>query len=256
MLKTFNALRYPNSTRTSLLIMILTMLSLPMLGWIMGEGYLQRGILAAVVIQVTTVLIILYNTWGLRRTISVFCLVVGLTYFAELLGITIGLPFGKYHYTAGLQPQIAGVPMLIPLAWMMMMPPAWAIAQLITHRSGRALSFLVVAGLAFTTWDLFLDPQMVAWDFWHWEIPGLYFGIPWSNYVGWILVSILLTFIANPQDLPAGPLSLVYVFTWVLQTIGQGIFWQQPGPALVGFLISTIFIILAFFRSKNASETP
>jgi uncharacterized membrane protein len=255
MLKTFNALRYSSSTRTSLVVLILTMLALPVLGWIMGEGYLQRGISAGVLVQAAAVLIILHNAWGLRHTASVFIIVASLAYFAELLGVTFGFPFGKYHYTAVLQPQIAGVPVLIPLTWMMMLPPAWAVGQLITRASGHAISFVIVSGLAFTAWDLFLDPQMVAWDFWHWEIPGQYFGIPWSNYLGWMLVSVLLTFIANPRELPTGPLSLVYVLTWILQTLGQGIFWQQPGPALVGFFGSGIFIVLAFFRSKHEAET-
>lgn len=255
MLKTFNALRYSSSTRTSLLIWVLTMLSLPVLGWIMGEDYLLRGLSASVLVQTAAVLVILYKAWGLRRTASIFVIVAGLAYFAELLGASTGFPFGKYHYSHVFQPQIVGVPVLIPLAWMMMLPPAWGVAQLITRRSGRAFSFLVVSALAFSAWDLFLDPQMVAWDFWHWETPGQYFGIPWSNYLGWAVVSLVLSFIANPKELPAGPLSLVYLLTWVLQTTGQGIFWQQPGPALYGFIGSGIFIVLAFCRSRNETET-
>ena len=251
MLKTFNALRYSSSTRTSLLAWILTMLALPVLGWIMGEGYLLRGMLAGVLVQAALVLIILYQAWGLRRAASVFGIVAGLAYFAELLGVKTGFLFGKYHYTALLQPQIAGVPVLIPLAWMMMLPPAWAIAQLITRRSGRSIRFVVVSALAFTAWDLFLDPQMVAWNFWHWDSPGQYFGIPWSNYLGWILVSAALSLIANPRKLPVGPLALVYVLTWALQTIGQGIFWQQPGPALYGFLGAGIFVVMAIIRSLD-----
>ena len=256
MLKTFNALRYSTSTRTGLIIWVLTMLSLPILGWIMGEDYLQRGMSAGVIVQVLAVLIILYNAWGPRRTVFIFSVVAGLSYLAELLGVSTGLLFGKYHNTAVLQPQIAGVPVLIPLAWMMMLPPAWAIAQFITHKTGRDIRFLVVSALAFTAWDLFLDPQMVAWGFWHWEVAGQYFGIPWSNYFGWMLVSTCISLIANPRDLPAGPLSLVYVVTWILQTIGQGIFWQQPGPALFGFIGSGIFIGLAFYRSRNRAGLP
>ena len=250
MLKTFNLLRYSGSTRTGLVIWILTMLSLPILGWIMGEGYLLRGISVGVLVQAGTVLLILYNAWGLRRTVFVFVLLAGLSFLAELLGSSTGFPFGKYHYTHVLQPQIAGVPVLIPLAWMMMLPPAWAVAHFITRGSGRAISFLVVSALAFTAWDLFLDPQMVAWDFWRWDTPGLYFGIPLSNYLGWVLISALLTYVLNPREIPAGPLSLVYVLTWDLQTTGQGIFWQQPGPALAGFIGSGVFILLAYFRSK------
>ncbi len=251
MLKTFNALRYSTSTRLGLLAWVLTMLALPMLGWIMGDDYLKRGVSVGVAAQAAAVLVILYNAWGLRRTGFVFCVVAGVAFFAEFMGVSTGFLFGKYHYTAVLQPQLAGVPVLIPLAWMMMLPPAWGVAQFITHKSGRSLSFLMVSALAFTAWDLFLDPQMVAWGFWRWDVPGQYFGIPWSNYLGWMVVSACIGLIADPSELPAGPLSLVYVLTWVLQTIGQGIFWQQPGPAFFGFIGSGFFIVLAFYRSKN-----
>ena len=250
MRKSFNALRYSTSTRISLLAWVLTMLSLPLLGWILGEDVLRRGISLAVLIQAAAVLVILHSAWGWRRAVFVFGVVAGLAYFAELLGVSFGVPFGKYHYTGLLQPQVAGVPILIPLAWLMLLPPAWAIAQLITRSSGRSFKFLLVSALAFTAWDLFIDPQMVAWGFWHWDSPGQYFGIPWNNYLGWFLVSALLTYIANPTEIPSGALSLVYVLTWILQTIGQGIFWQQPGPAIVGFIGSGVFVALAFWRSK------
>lgn len=248
-------LRHSTSTRATLVIWVLTMLSLPLLGWILGEDYLLRGMSVGVLMQAAAVLVILYNSWGWQRTLLTFGLVGSLSYFAEYVGSQTGVLFGKYHYTDLLQPQIAGVPLLIPLAWMMMLPPAWAIAQLITRRTGRNWRFVAVAALAFTAWDLFLDPQMVGWRFWIWEQPGYYFGIPLSNYLGWLVVSSILTIAANPKNIPAGPLSLVYVLTWALQTIGQGVFWSQPGPAIFGFIGAGIFVALAFFRSKDGTGT-
>jgi hypothetical protein len=50
---------------------------------------------------------------------------------------------------------------LVPLAWLMMLPPAWAVARLVA--GGPGIAFILTAALAFTAWDLFLDPQMVAW---------------------------------------------------------------------------------------------
>jgi putative membrane protein len=251
MIKALNNLHQSRSTNTIFMLWVLTMVSLPILGWIMGEDYLLRGMSAGVLMQAAVVLVILNKSWGLRRSLTTFATVAFISYFAELLGSRTGFPFGKYYYTAILQPQIGGVPVLIPLAWMMMLPPAWAMAGLITKKTGRAWSFIIISALAFTAWDLFLDPQMVGWDFWRWEVPGQYYGIPLSNYLGWFLVSALLTYISNPKDLPSGPLSLVYILTWVLQTLGQGIFWSQPGPALYGFAGSGIFILFAYIRSRN-----
>ena len=255
MWKSFNELRYSSSNLIGLLIWILTCLSLPILGWIMGDDYLLRGISMSVLFQAIAVLMIINHSLGLQRTFSLFATVTGISFLAEWLGVNTGFPFGKYTYTAILQPQLAGVPLIIPLAWWMMLPPAWGIAYFITGQVGAGfkpaptISFVIVSALAFTAWDLFLDPQMVAWDFWRWQSAGQYFGIPLSNFLGWLVISALLSFIANPVNIPAGPLSLVYGLTWILQTLGQGIFWQQPGPALVGFTVTGIFVLLAFFSA-------
>ncbi len=214
----------------------LTMIAQPVLLWTCGQAALAIGMSWAVVVQAVTVLVILAQAWGWKRTASLLALMTMLAYLAEFLGSQTGFPFGKYHYTDALQPQWAGVPLLIPLAWWMMLPPSWAVARLIVGERGRLPAFAFVAALAFTAWDLFLDPQMVAWGFWEWETPGSYFGIPLVNYLGWLLVSALITALARPRDLPLTPLVAVYAITWLLQTIGQGLFWFQPGPAVCGFL--------------------
>jgi putative membrane protein len=81
---------------------------------------------------------------------------------------------------------------------------------------------------------------MVTWDMWTWSAssskqPG-YFGIPWSNYAGWWIVSALITWVAAPTDLPQAPLILIYGITWFLELFGQLFFWRLPGPALAGGL--------------------
>lgn len=254
MIQAFHALRYPRSTLVPLAFWVLTMISLPILGWILGENALMRGMSFGVLMQASAVIIILYTAWGWRRVLQTVLVVAVFTYLAELLGSQTGFPFGKYHYTGLLQPQLAGVPLLIPLAWLMMLPPAWAIAVIILGKNINRVKFSLLSALILTAWDLFLDPQMVGWGFWVWETPGPYFGIPISNYLGWILTASLITLLANPKSLPVGPLSLVYILTWILQTIGQGIFWGQPGPAVIGFLVCGLFVLLALRRSQQSER--
>ena len=246
-------------TKTNLIfisIWLLTMICLPIVGWTWGEAALIRGMSVGVVMQGIAVLSILIHAWGWGKTLRSFAIVGVLSFFAEFIGSTTGIPFGKYHYTDVLQPQLSNVPLLIPLAWMMMLPPAWAISATILKQKTKlsniqfTIHFSLVSALAFTAWDLFLDPQMVGWNFWVWEIPGQYFGIPLVNYLGWAFVSGLLTFAANPKDIPVAPLMIVYILTWFLQTIGQGVFWAQPGPAAFGFVGMGIFIYLAWKNNK------
>jgi putative membrane protein len=72
--------------------------------WLLGS-YGRRGALAAVLIFLLA--------WGV-----------------EHLGVTSGFPFGRYTYTAQLQPQLLGaVPLAIPCAWLMVAVGAWQIAD-------------------------------------------------------------------------------------------------------------------------------
>ena len=44
-----------------------------------------------------------------------------------------------------------------------------------------------------------------------------------------------MTAIIQPDPSTIGPLWLIYAITWLLETVGLGIIWQQPGPAICGF---------------------
>lgn len=236
-------------SRAGLLILawVLAMIALPILRWTLGDAVLPAGVLVAVLLQAGAVLTLLWQAWGAARTLRLAALVGVLAWAIEALGSTTGFPFGAYHYTKVLRPQLLGVPIIIPVAWLMMLPPAWAVARLITGHY-RTPAFVLVSALAFTAWDFFLDPQMVAWNFWVWEHPGGYFGIPWANFLGWLLASALLTVLARPTDLPLRPLLLVYAITWALESVGLIVFWCLPGPGLVGLVLMGGMVVWAVWK--------
>ncbi len=218
----------------------LTMVFLPIVDWSLGWEVMIDAVNVAVLVQASAVITILLGTWGAVKTMRVAAMVVVLGWVAEALGSRIGFPFGGYSYTTALQPQLFHVPLLIPLAWLMMLPPSWGVAQAISRRfvsEWQMPVFITISAMAMTAWDLFLDPQMVAWGLWIWDTPWGYFGIPWTNYLGWLLVSALITVIIRPRSLPTPPLLIVYTVTWLLQTVGLGVFWGMPGPAVVGGVI-------------------
>jgi lycopene beta-cyclase len=238
-------------------VWVVSMIALPIARWIVGESALSWGIIATVIAQVAAVFVVVSQRWGLRRTIWTLVMVGIITWIAETVGSRTGIPFGHYHYTALLQPQIAGVPFFVPLAWFMMLPPAWAAAQVIIGSRNR-LTFAVVSAVALTVWDLFLDPQKVAWGFWVWtDSSGIaaysdgYFGIPWLNFLGWLLVAAIVTLLVRPNDLPLRPLLVIYGITWIFQTIGQLCFWNLPGPAVGGFLGMGLMVALVWWRWRE-----
>lgn len=236
------------------------MIAVPIGLWTLGEGSTPILMLTAVSLQAAAVASILGRSWGWTYTLCIFVTLAFLGWLLEAIGTTTGYPFGAYSYTERLQPQIAHVPLLIPLAWFMMLPVSWAVASAIKQQqpegksSHYGVSFILLAAVAMTAWDLFLDPQMVLWRFWVWEEVSTftYFGIPWLNYLGWLVGSAAITaivvYLIRPDwsRLPLRPLLLVYTITWFLETFGLLFFWGLAGPALVGGIVIGILLILAW----------
>jgi putative membrane protein len=235
------------------------MIGLPIIKWIWGPGMIPLGLTVGVLLQATAVFLILRDQWGWQKTLGTAVLIAALTLFIEWLGSTTGFPFGGYDYTNLMQPQIAHVPILIPFAWFMMLPCAWVIArqiqaQLPNRWAHNRWVYLLLAGLALTAWDLFLDPQMVAWGLWVWDNPSGYFGIPWSNYLGWLGTAVLLTALIRPKNLPARPLLIIYTITWFLETFGLLFFWGLVGPAIVGGIVMGLFVWLGWRAEFSQSN--
>lgn len=228
----------------------LVFIFVPILRWTWGEPGLTVGITLGVIAQVGAVLYVLVRAWGWRGALTTAVLVVVCGWAIEFVGHTTGFPFGAYDYTARFQPQLGAVPLLIPLAWMMMMPPSWAMAYLLTGQWG-GWRFVVASAVAMTAWDFFLDPQMVTWNAWVFETPGLgaYVGmIPWTNFLGWLFASALITMIARPRTLPIVPLLIIYIVTWALHLIGQLFFWGLPTSAVVGGIIMGTVMVGGILR--------
>ena len=230
---------------------VLTMISIPIIRWVVGDAALHWGVIASVLLQATAVIALVQAGWGSRETLRVVILVLPLAWLVEWVGSTTGIPFGEYHYTQALAPLLGGVPLIIPIAWLMMLPAAWAVATAVTRQSS-GWRFVLVSAAAFTAWDLFLDPQMVGWGYWVWAEPGAYFGIPLVNYAGWFVASALITLAVRPKPLLVGPLLAVYTITWLLQSIGQAVFWNMPGPALFGFVGMGVFVVLSIHRHRTS----
>ncbi|GAB4539964.1 MAG: carotenoid biosynthesis protein [Anaerolineae bacterium] len=238
----------------SLLVWVTMLIATPPGMWLFGDGLFPLMATLGVLAQATTTFFALAGGWPAARALRTLAVVSAGAWVVEVLGSATGFPFGAYHYTAALQPQLAGVPLLIPLAWFMMLVPAWSVAGAILagrrERLGRwyALVHAILAGAAFTAWDLYLDPQMVAHRLWVWEQPGGYFGIPWVNFLGWWLAAATLTILIRPARLPRPRLLVIYTLTWIFQAIGLGLFWGQPGPALAGCLAMGCFALWAWRR--------
>lgn len=175
---------------------------------------------------------------GWRGAAALLAVAGGGGLLAEAVGVHTGVPFGTYAYTGGLGAAVLGVPVVVPLAWVMMAWPALVVGRTLARRAPVAL----VGGAALAAWDLFLDPQMVDAGYWTWAHPQpalpLVPGVPLTNYAGWLVVSVVLVGAldrALPRtDRVPGPTAALYLWAYASSVLAHVVFFDRPGSALVG----------------------
>jgi putative membrane protein len=205
---------------------------------------------------------------GWRRAAAFFAVSTVLSLGSELAGVREGFIFGHYHYTGALGPKVLGdVPWVIPLAWFMMIYPAYVIASLALDgqpfakggRLGRLCFFALVAGMIMTAWDLTLDPYMVGipQPAWVWDESGPYFGVPFHNYVGWLFTTfvVFLVYLAWERRLPLRPLGRVSrhvvalpLVTYAFMSVGDVVIGQPEATRLISPFAMGIGLIAAVTR--------
>jgi uncharacterized membrane protein len=193
---------------------------------------------------------------GVAALLAVAC---GGGLVVEALGLHTGVPFGIYRYTGTLGPELAGVPVIVPLAWMMMAWPALVVARSLAR---RPVAVALVGGGALASWDLFLDPQMVAAGHWVWAdpVPALPFvpGVPLSNYAGWFVVATLMAAALHRLVGPVAPVSrpaaALYLWAYASSVVAHAVFFGLPGSAVVGGLVMGA-VAVPFARVALVSRT-
>jgi putative membrane protein len=170
----------------------------------------------------------------------------------EAVGVATGFPFGAYDYSGQLGPKLLGVPLIIPLAWTWMAWPAW-LAALRLARATPARVAIAAFGLA--TWDLFLDPQMVAEGYWRWRdptpvLPGVP-GVPIGNYLGWLGFALLLMAAlaaagggaTKTPDAADAPIIALWFWTYASSVLAHAVFLGLPASAAWGGALMGIAVL-------------
>jgi putative membrane protein len=124
-----------------------------------------------------------------RRTLAALALLTGYAYGIELLGVTTGWPYGAFEYGVSLGPMLLGeVPVGLPVFFFPLVLNSYLLCLLILgNRASSAAVRLPVVIASVLAMDLVLDPAAVSLGFWTYDAGGAYYGVPWSNYAGWVL---------------------------------------------------------------------
>ncbi len=112
------------------------------------------------------------------------------SYFAEFIGSSYGILFGEYYYTNRFAPNLFDVPIAIGFAWLMVMGTSHALANSISAK--KWMQPIIGACIAVII-DLVIDPVAFKLkQYWIWEEDGVYYDIPFSNFLGWFIVALIL----------------------------------------------------------------
>jgi putative membrane protein len=233
-------------TRGPLLVwLLLAVVVLAQIGYpLAGEPLRARLVMGTVLLGFAGSVSHALLTRGPRVALALVAVSAGGGLAIETCGVRTGFPFGGYGYSSALGPRWGGVPLVIPLAWTWMAWPAWLVAIRITRRP------IAVAALGLASWDLFLDPQMVAQGYWRWTdpapaLPGVP-DVPLTNYLGWLLVALAMMAAlwlaagpaarrpALPERASDSPMYALYLWTYASSVLAHAVFLGLPASAAWG----------------------
>ncbi|MET0514135.1 MAG: carotenoid biosynthesis protein [Nitrospiraceae bacterium] len=145
-----------------------------------------------------------------------------------------GIPFGWYHYTGstvGQELYLSNIPFMDSLSFSFLLYASYCLALFASLpgleekslASGHGLPPLRFDPVARTSWPVFLltvmfftfidmviDPVALRGDRWflgkiyYYPEPGVHFGVPIANYVGWAMVGALSLLVYFPMDRKLG----------------------------------------------------
>lgn len=246
---------------------------------LLSGGVLTTATVVSVLVFAAASLVSAVATHGARAAVVLAVGAGGVGLVAEAVGVATGVPFGDYAYAGTLGPQVLGVPVVVPAAWLMMAWPTMlagrSVVDLLRRRFGPVPHWVAVplAAWALTAWDLSLDPQMVAAGHWSWEhpapaLPGIP-GIPLTNYAGWLLVSLVVHAVLHvgvprgvrPGVSPAaaigaGAPALLLGWTWLGSALGNAVFFGRPWVALWVFVVMGLVALPALAHLRRGRRAP
>jgi putative membrane protein len=187
----------------------------------------------------------LIRQFGAARGAAALVAVSVFGYLIEGFGVATGYPYGEFYYGDPLGPTILGlVPYLLPLSYVPLVIGAVAVVS----GTGTALRRIVLGGLLLVVIDGVLDPGAAALGFWIWPGGGPYYGIPLSNYAGWLISGLIASAIMvriGGRRLTEEPLRpglvdslLVSMFLWLGVCVFSGlVFPAVLAAALIVLLV-------------------
>jgi putative membrane protein len=139
-------------------------------------------------------------SYGVGMAPIFFAVCVVVTFAVENVGAATGFPFGHYHFVVGGDlPHIGRIPIIVGPLWFGGGYFSFVVASTLLDgahqqpdRSASTVAVPLIAAFVLTQWDLVIDaPNATIAGAWIWHDGGAVYGVPLSNYLGWLATSWL-----------------------------------------------------------------
>lgn len=186
------------------------------------------------------------------------------TYAIETIGIATGWPYGEFAYLVDLGPMVGDVPLALPLFFLPLVVNSYLLVRLLLGTGAADGRFRLPATiLAVLVIDVVLDSVAVTLGFWTYLDGGVFYGVPASNYLGWILSATVAVLAldwgvdgtALDHRLDSCPFMLDDLVSFVLLWGAVNAFYGQWIPVLVGFAFGMGLLATDRFDAAIVSGT-
>jgi putative membrane protein len=234
---------------------------------------------------------------GWKRTLAFIPLGYALAWISEFSSIHWGFPYGDYFYiqnTAHRELWVFGVPFMDSLSYVFLSYCSYSLAVFLmspvtlwsgnlitleTSRIRRSWQTLILGAFLFVLLDIVIDPVALQGERWFlgriygYRHEGFYFGIPISNFAGWLFVGAVLTdalqalewmFSVDPRlHSPVGRSSWMRLlgpalyFSVLLFNIAVTFYIGEMLLGLVDLLLLSVLLVpmvlFTFYKNSNTS---
>ena len=190
-----------------------------------------------------------YPTLGAKLCWAMVIAMCIVSLFFESMGCNFGLFFTKYVYTDYIPgPKLFGFNVYSMIAYGIGAYIIWGTVRSAVGQYGAKLTksdvvFMpVLSSLILVTVDFATDPFLSTIHQTHlWEKPGVFYGIPWQNYMGWylmayvlyLIVALMIYYAGNKNKLPEQPAITKKKAFWIYPPLLYASLWiQMPFYAL------------------------
>jgi putative membrane protein len=231
---------------------------------------------------------------GWRKTFTFTVVGYLIAFASEVCSINTGFPYGWYYYLDGTRDRelwVAGVPFFDSLSYVFLAYCSYATALLVvspvkcwrwdfvtleTRAIRRSLAVLLLASFFQVFLDIVIDPVALQGRRWFlgqiygYREAGVHFGVPLSNYAGWLVTSFCLVLALQVIDRllqrrveqPAGVASLpfrallgpVLYLSVIVFNLGIAILIGERLQAMTGvfiYTLPTLMVAILMVRRAN-----